>query len=235
MSASLQGLPAELLDRIAHYVSQGGWKGLRNLRLACREIQAKTFFRFGSTYFKSINVSIRPGGFHRLSKICEHPQLRSHVRDLHLDAGPFISWEEDGYSPGDSESDIDIDPEYSVQFNQIVLAFVYEGSLARQLDKCVADLPHLECLRLWQPIIDGDLSRHEARHFRRAWSAVIKSSLYIIRRHRVHLKMFSILDGNALQCPPDIGVLDPITRSPELFGSLTDLRLGINIADADGK
>lgn len=117
----------------------------------------------------------------------------------------------------------------------MVLDFVLEGALTRRLDSCVRDVPHLERLGLWQPAIEGDLSRHEARQFRRVWSAAVKSSLYVIRRHRVQLKVFGTFCSSAVQCPPGIGVLDPITRSPELFRLLTELRLSITIADADGK
>ncbi|KAF2258829.1 hypothetical protein CC78DRAFT_90638 [Lojkania enalia] len=265
MSPSLDGLPAELLGRIAEHLSDLGRPYLGNLRLTSREIHAKTMFQFGSTHFKLIFVDIHSRGFHRLGKICQHHQFRSHVRKLQLIADRLVHWEEGSYSllesvdtdsslePVDTEhgsdssvasvdtkydSDSSIEHSYmemeddlSPEFNHTVSDFIYNGDFARYLHACIRLLPNLEHLWIEQPHIMGDLTEPEVETLRRAWSAVTKTALSIIRVHRIHLKGLGIENTVGPHCPPDISTLKPISSAPELFNLMTDLHLELYVAE----
>jgi hypothetical protein len=260
MSTTLQGLPAELLGKIAEQLFVLSTRSLGHLRLTCREIHAKTMFQFGASYFKTNVVYIYPKGLHKLSKVTRHRQFRFHVREIYLDTHFLTTWgatsemmsessdvQNDsellsGHAGSEENSDSSretpgVDSEHGPPpvFNQSVFDFVHNGDFARQFRACIKPFVNLEHLEINQPDIKGVLTEAQIDMLRAAWSAVIATLLSTIRKLGIHLKEFSIRSFTMVDCPPDISALRSISKTPGLFDSMTDLNLQLYVAETKGK
>jgi hypothetical protein len=260
MSTTLQGLPAEILGKIAENLFDWNRRSLGHLRLTCREIHAKTMFQFGASNFKRNTVHVHPGGLYSLSKVTRHRHFRSHVREICLDTDSLISWNgtsdlllESSDAENDSEllsenagseenSDVsretlsvDSGDDPLPVFDQSVLDFVHNGDFARQFRVCIKPFVNLEQLEINQPDIEGDLTQYQLDILRAAWSAVIATLLSTIRKLGIHLKKFAIRNYFGTDCPPSISVLRSISRTPGLLDSMTDLHLQLYVAETKRK
>ena len=138
---------------------------------------------------------------------------------------------ETAYDSSSSFESAETEYDPSPDFDQTVLDFVHNGGFARYFRRCVRFLVNLEHIWIDQPHIMGDLTEFEVETFRGAWSAVIETTMSIIRTHRIHLKGLEIENPGGPHCPPNISVLQPVSRAPNLLDSIKNLHLELYVAE----
>lgn len=222
MSPSLSGLPVELLGKIAEAVSGEGRRHLRNLRLTCRAIHAKTMFEFASVHYKTMTLERFPGSFPRLWHVCQHSGLRSHVRTIIIKTDFLVC--RDGYNPMTS-SLTPIESVPTPDFDQKNLDYILNKNFAGPLSQCLRLLVNLERIRILQYKFVGDLTEIQAAMLQRAFSRMIAATLYIVQAYGIHLKGFEIHDPGSRNFPAYLSALEPMSWRPGLLDLITDLRL----------
>ncbi|KAF2114645.1 hypothetical protein BDV96DRAFT_102111 [Lophiotrema nucula] len=83
-SVTLPDLPVELIGKIVKGMKFYCYKNadLKNVRLVCRELDAKTLTYFGDEFLRGVTVSVGLHCFHILARIAEHPVFRKSVRHI---------------------------------------------------------------------------------------------------------------------------------------------------------
>lgn len=216
-SASIGGLPAELLSGIAELLSG---PQLNQLRLTCREIYNKTVFRFGTHNFETMTVEVSPVGMRRLMDICMYDKYTTYVRRVSLQAHNGVHGNVIKLGSGPN----------GVGFCAAWLECYHSGDLAPLLNTCFCRLKNLAHLWIAQPRVSHILIDYGVEDFRHEWTMMVETVLSVICEQQIHLETLEIGNQYNIECPPNMSILETIALVPELFDSVKKLSLALYIA-----
>jgi len=233
---SLNTLPTEIISIIAQNLSiDDGYShnqdpDLQNLRLTCRALHERTLHDFGTAYFNCITVQLQPYGLERLKYISQHAQLRSYIRTLDLGGNDRLDLDfRHIWNPiaQDLESRSDYtNSNHTPASVQAVIDFVHSREFESDLRLCIKPLSNLEYIgigKLYRMKLRTHLS---LREYRMAFSAIVECTLSIVHDFKIHLKGLEIEDHSwYAEALFDISVFESISKQPELFSRLEELRL----------
>jgi hypothetical protein len=192
MTVNLPGLPTELLLKTVECMPTGRRFEARErrklfaaLRATCREINAKTAYYFGSTYYKNLTVwldSAGPRGMQRLQTISKW-DIAVHVRSIMVEPFPLVRYREfisDDESTDSVCSRLESDherhsgkPSVRLISDEDVLKFLMDGTCGDMFSDCLSRLTNVEEFGIDQPVFNDEMRDDKIRLLELRWSTAI--------------------------------------------------------------
>jgi hypothetical protein len=263
MTVNLPGLPAELLLKIVECMPTGRQFEARErlelfaaLRATCQEINAKTAYYFGSTYYKSLTVSLQragPRGMQRLQTISKW-DIAVHVQSIKVTTFPLVRYDEvlsDDESTDSVCSGLESNherrngkPSTRLIFDKDVVNFLMDGTCGDTFSGCLSRLTSVEELVVGQPQVNDDMRDDKVRLLEFRWSTAVTTLISVALPQISNLKALNIklnrhlAEGSEDRWKPlhcSLALLPVLSSCSRYASHMTTLCLTLSTKAGEGK
>jgi hypothetical protein len=205
------------------------------IRATCTELNAKTLYFFGSTYFRKAEIEFTEAKFLELRDL-SRCQIGFHVQQVTLDFKTLFDqtiFVRDQSSDGDSEDSSSSDTTQEERPLQVgecrvrvdLARFIGNGACSRILRKALSSLRGLRCLQICPPCIRGRMLAKDVEALRAFWLMTCTMLLGAVLPELPHLETFVYHPRGADKLGLPLSFLEADIAFPASLSSLQRLRL----------